>query len=196
VLTVNSYSRVFTENTAPDFEFSKLFFCFKINKKTKILIYMNTENEILESAPDREIVNKRIINAPRETVYNAWTYPEHLINWWGPKGYTNTFIEFDLRPSGKWNFVMHGPEGENYINECIFLKIIPPELIIWNHLSFPKFQMVASFRELQGKTEVTFKMVFKTAEECDKIKLYMYGKNEENLDKLEEEIGKMIYLHK
>jgi uncharacterized protein YndB with AHSA1/START domain len=157
---------------------------------------MDTDNKILESSPDREIVNKRIINASRETVYNAWTNPEHLINWWGPKGYTNTFKEFDLRPNGKWSFIMHGPDGENYNNECIFLKITPPELIIWNHVSNPKFQIVASIRELTGTTEVIFKMVFRTAEECDKMKLYMYGKNEENLDKLETEIAKMVYLNK
>jgi uncharacterized protein YndB with AHSA1/START domain len=57
--------------------------------------------------------------------------PNHLKNWWGPKGFTNTFNEFDLRPGGKWSFVMHGPDKGNYVNECEFVKIEKPKLIAW-----------------------------------------------------------------
>ncbi len=72
---------------------------------------------IMPTNPDHEIVSSRIVNASRELVYRAWTEPNHLKNWWGPAGFTNTFKEFDLRPGGKWNFIMHGPDKGNYLNE-------------------------------------------------------------------------------
>ena len=149
--------------------------------------------DITGSSPDREIVNTRIVNAPKETVFRAWTEPDHLRNWWGPNGYTNTFKEFDLRPGGKWSFVMHGPDEGNYPNDCVFTEINEPDLIAWDHISYPKFQVVASFEEVwPGRTRVTFKMHFGSAEECNKAKVYAVSKNEENLDRLEAELTKMI----
>lgn len=52
---------------------------------------------VLTPTPDTEIVTSRIVNAPRELVFRAWTEPEHLKNWWGTAGFTNTFQEFDFR---------------------------------------------------------------------------------------------------
>src|SRR5687767_1816106 len=100
--------------------------------------------EILEVTPECQIVSSRIVNAPIELVFQAWTDPHHLKNWWGPAGFTNTFNEFDLRPGGKWRFIMHGPEKGNYVNECVFIKIEKPVLIAWNRLSNPIFQVVAT----------------------------------------------------
>lgn len=56
----------------------------------------------------------------KDLVYMARYNPEHLKNWWGPKGFTNTFQEFDVRPGGKWKFTMHGPKKGNYKIECEF----------------------------------------------------------------------------
>ena len=69
-----------------------------------------------EPLSEREIVTTRVIDAPRERVFKAWTDPEHLAQWWGPKGFTNTFQEFDMRPGGAWRFVMPGPDGVDYKN--------------------------------------------------------------------------------
>ena len=66
---------------------------------------------------DREIVTTRLLDWPRERVFRAWTDPAHLARWWGPKGFTNTFHEFDLRPGGLWRFVMHGANGADYQNK-------------------------------------------------------------------------------
>ena len=57
---------------------------------------------------DREIVISRIFNAPRELVWEAMTKPEHVVNWWGPNGFTNTLEKMDFRVGGEWNHVMHG----------------------------------------------------------------------------------------
>ena len=149
-------------------------------------------SEIISAAPDCEIVSSRIVSRPRDLVYAAWTDPKHLKNWWGPAGFTNTFKEFDLRPGGKWSFIMHGPDKGNYANECVFIKIEKPTLVAWNRLSNPIFQVVASFEEVAiHRTKVIFKMLFESAEACNKIKGFAPEKNEENLDRLEDELRYM-----
>lgn len=148
--------------------------------------------EIINTTPDCEIVSSRIVHASRELVYRAWTDPEHLKNWWGPAGFTNTFHEFDLRVGGKWRFVMHGPEKGNYPNECVFVKIDKPSLLAWRRLSKPFFQVIATFEEVcTDKTSVVFRQIFDTAEACRKVKAFACDKNEENFDRLEEELRKM-----
>ncbi len=87
---------------------------------------------------DREIVSTRVFDAPRERVFQAWTDPEHLARWWGPKGFTNTFHEFDPRPGGVWGFVMHGPDGVDYKNRSVFVEIVKPERIVFDHVSGPR----------------------------------------------------------
>ncbi len=149
-------------------------------------------SEIISTTPKCEIVSSRIVNASINIVYTAWTDPVHLKNWWGPAGFTNTFNEFDLRPGGKWSFIMHGPDKGNYPNECEFIKIDNPTLIAWKRFSKPIFQVVAAFEEVAaGKTKIVFKMIFNSAEECNKIKAFAVGKNEENFVRLEIELAKM-----
>ena len=81
----------------------------------------------------RQISITRTINAPRELVFEAWTKPEHLINWFGPDGFTNSFIETDIRTGGRWRFIMHGPDGTDYPNLVQFTEITPPERLTYLH---------------------------------------------------------------
>jgi len=151
------------------------------------------DTNILNTTPDTEIISTRIFNVSRELLFRAWAEPTHLKNWWGPEGFTNTFHEFDFRVGGRWRFTMHGPEKGNYQNECEFIKIEKPSLIAWKRYSQPLFQVVAVFEELAGdKTNLVFKMLFHTAEECKKLRPYVVDKNEENFDKLEKELGTML----
>jgi uncharacterized protein YndB with AHSA1/START domain len=148
--------------------------------------------EIITTTPDSEIVSSRIVNAHRESVFRAWSDPNHLKNWWGPAGFTNTFNEFDFRVGGKWSFIMHGLDKGNYANECEFIKIDKPSLIAWKRYSKPLFQVVASFEVISTeKTKIIFKMLFDTAEECGKLRPFVVDKNEENFDRLEDELTKM-----
>lgn len=149
-------------------------------------------SDILSTTPDCEIVTVRILNFPQELVFKAWSTPQHLKNWWGPKGFTNTFNEFNFCEGGKWNFIMHGPEAGNYANECEFIKIDKPNLIAWKRHSKPLFQILTTFETVaENQTKVVFKMLFETEEECQKLKPYVVDKNEENFDKLEVELSKM-----
>jgi uncharacterized protein YndB with AHSA1/START domain len=148
--------------------------------------------EILNSTPESEIVSTRIFNFKRDLLFRSWSEPDHLKNWWGPAGFTNTFTEFDFRVGGKWRFIMHGPEKGNYANECEFIKIVKPSLIAWKRHSKPIFQVVAMFEEISNEqTKLVFKMLFDTAEECDKLRPFVVDKNEENFDKLEVELARM-----
>src|SRR5215210_6810903 len=97
-------------------------------------------------ADAQEIISRRIIDAPRELVFRAFSEPAHLAQWWGPKGFRNTFHEFDLRPGGYWRFIMHGPDGTDYRNECVFIEIVKPERIVFRHLKpVHEFQMTLTF---------------------------------------------------
>lgn len=144
------------------------------------------------TTPDCEIVSSRIVNLSQEIVFKAWTDPDHLKNWWGPKGFTNTFEEFDLRPGGRWKFVMHAPDKGNFQNECEFVKIEKPTEIAWIRISKPLFNIVATFeKKTDNQTKIVFRMVFETAEECAKLRSFVVDKNEENFDRLEDELAKM-----
>ncbi len=149
------------------------------------------ESLLAKDRPGGEFVSTRVIDAPRELVFKAWTDPKHLAKWWGPKGFTNTFHEFDLRPGGVWRFVMHGPDGVDYQNKSVFVEIVKPERIVFNHVSGPQFQVAATFAEQGRKTRVTFRMLFDTVAECDKVKSFVPEANEENLDRLEAELAQM-----
>ena len=90
-----------------------------------------------KSAPaDREIVITRIINAPQELVFEAFTEVRHLSRWWGPEGFTTTTRSFEFRVGGEWDFVMHGPDGTDYQEWITWTEIDPPARIAMLHGEF------------------------------------------------------------
>ncbi len=105
------------------------------------------------AAADREIVISRLIAAPRELVFEAFTEVRHLSRWWGPEGFTTTTRAFEFRVGGKWVFVMHGPDGTDYQEWINWTDIIPPERIELLHGEFRSdpnaFKSVLTF-ELDG----------------------------------------------
>lgn len=138
------------------------------------------------------IVSNRIFNFSQELVFRAWTEPEHLKVWWGPKGFTNTFHEHDLRPGGHWRLTMHGPDKGNYENHAVFEVIEKPSFISWYRLSQPLFRVEVGFEVVStDQTSVVFKMIFDDAKLCATIRGFAPEKNEENFDKLEVELGNM-----
>lgn len=135
---------------------------------------------------NHEINSSRELNAPIEEVYQAFSDPLQLQNWWGPEGFTNTIHEFDLRPKGKWILTMHGPDKGNYENSSVFKIVEPNKLVTWTRLSQPHFDMEIAFEKINElKTRISFKMIFKTIEACEKMKYFVVPKNEENFDRLE-----------
>jgi len=85
------------------------------------------------AAAGREIVISRVISAPREVVFEAFTEVRHLSRWWGPEGFTTTTRAFEFRVGGEWDFVMHGPDGTDYQEWISWTEIAPPERIALLH---------------------------------------------------------------
>jgi uncharacterized protein YndB with AHSA1/START domain len=119
------------------------------------------------------MVIERTIDAPRELVFRAFTEPEHLIVWWGPAGYTNTFHEIDVRPGGSWRFVMHDPDGTDYDNFIRYVEVTPPERIVYLHGESEDdpnpFESTITLEDIDGKTRVTLRALFASAEIRDMV---------------------------
>jgi len=117
------------------------------------------------STADRELIISRKLNAPVKLVWEVWTKPEHIANWWGPDGFTNTISKMEMVPGGEWDLVMHGPDGTDYKNKSIFKEIIPYKKIVYDHVSGPRFIATIQFEAQGGQTLLTWHMLFDTAEE-------------------------------
>ena len=135
----------------------------------------------------RELVISRVLNAPRELVWEVWTNPEHIKHWWGPNGFTNTIFQMDVKPGGVWDFIMHGPDGTDYKNKSIYKEVIKPERLVYDHVSGPKFQFSVTFTEQSRKTLISIQMLFETAEERDNVvKVFKADEGlRQNISKLE-----------
>jgi uncharacterized protein YndB with AHSA1/START domain len=112
---------------------------------------------------DRELLITRTLNAPIDLVWEVWTNPEHIVNWWGPNGFTNTISTMDVVPGGQWNLVMHGPDGTDYVNKSTFKEVIPLKRISYEHFN-PHFTATIDFEAQGAKTHLTWHMLFDSAE--------------------------------
>ncbi len=131
---------------------------------------MDVGKDILVNQPsEREIVFTRVLKAPRELVYKTWVDPKHVVNWWGPKGFTNTIKEMDVRPGGVWRIIMHGPDGTDYDTKWIFLEIEKPKRLLYQHgeRNKPEFLLEATFKEQEGKTILSVWKLFDSQEACN-----------------------------
>ena len=112
---------------------------------------------------DRELVLTRLINAPREKVYRAWTDPELLKQWFAPKPYTTPVVEIDVRPGGSAYFVMRGPDGKDLPNRGVYLEVVPNEKLVstdayvkaWEPSEKPFMTLILTFEDEGGKTRYT-----------------------------------------
>ena len=115
---------------------------------------------------DREIVISRVIDAPRELVFEAFTEFRHLSRWWGPEGFTTTTRSFEFRVGGEWDFVLHGPDGTDYPEWIRWLRIDPPERIALLHgesRDDPNaFESTLAFEPHGTTTRIVMRTVFPT----------------------------------
>ena len=139
----------------------------------------------------RQMTLSRIINAPRELVFEVWTNPDHIKNWWGPEGFTNTISKMDVVPGGEWEFVMHGPDGTDFKNKHIYKEIVKPEKLVLEHVSGPRFLFTATFEAQGDKTLLTIVMLFDTAAQKDNtVKEFKADIGlVQNVDRLEEHLA-------
>ena len=115
----------------------------------------------------RELVITRVFDAPRDLVYKAWTDPQHVAQWWGPKGFTNPVCELDVRPGGAIRIDMRGPDGVVYPMKGVFHQIVEPERLVLTTSAFedeagnPRLEVLntVTFAEHDGKTKLTLHAV-------------------------------------
>lgn len=139
------------------------------------------------STHDREITISRKLNAPVDLVWEVWTKPEHIANWWGPNGFTNTISKMDITAGGEWDLVMHGPDGTDYKNKSIFKEVLLHKKIVYEHVSAPKFISTISFEEQGEQTHLTWHMLFESVEEfIQVVKTFKADEGlKQNVEKLE-----------
>jgi uncharacterized protein YndB with AHSA1/START domain len=130
----------------------------------------------LDAQADRTIVTTRVFDAPRELVFAAWTDPRHLVQWWGPDGFTTTTRSIDVRPGGVWRFIMHGPDGRDYENRITYHEIVRPERLTYSHdggedesVEPVEFHTTVTFEDIGGRTRLTMHALFPSAAMRDRV---------------------------
>lgn len=114
----------------------------------------------------------RLVDAPRELVWDVFTDPKHLAEWWGPTGFTITTHSHAARAGAKWEFVMHGPDGTDYDNRVTYEEVVKPERLVYQH-GEPNgpihFHVTITFTPEAGKTRVVMRSRFPSLEERDHV---------------------------
>ena len=120
---------------------------------------------------DREIVSERVFDAPRERVFAAYTDPQLIPRWWGPRGTTTIVDQMDVRPGGAWRFVSRDSNGSETGFRGTYREVTPPERIVqtfeWEGMPGHVLVETATFEDLGGRTKVTATSLFHTPEERD-----------------------------
>lgn len=123
-----------------------------------------------------ELYLTRVYDAPVKAVWDAWTDPEQVAKWWGPRGFTITHKSKDLKPGGHWSYTMHGPDGTDWPNKTIYYEVEKYKKLVYDHGGSddrpPLFRVTVLFSESKGKTTMDFTMAFaseQAAIECAKF---------------------------
>jgi uncharacterized protein YndB with AHSA1/START domain len=155
-----------------------------------VLAIMSLLTQTVLPADQPLIITARVIAAPRDLVWKILTTPEHLLHFWGPDGFTNTFKTFDLQVGKEARFTMHGPDGRNWPNRFVFLAIDAPRLLRWNHdnggegESDHKFSNEIELTEEAGKTRIEMRMTESSIAARDAVAQFAVEGGKQNLDRL------------
>jgi uncharacterized protein YndB with AHSA1/START domain len=140
---------------------------------------------------ERELTIVRIFDAPRKLVFEAWTKPEHLSRWFGPKGFTVPSCEVDFRSGGVFRFVLRGPDGKDYPFDGSYVEIVALQRIVFrgdiHDVPGQEVLTTVTFADHQGKTKVTVHQTY--AFESDATRGAPIGWNQ-TLDRLAEFVAK------
>lgn len=126
----------------------------------------NSAAASVTEAENLELVLTRIFDAPRRLVFKAWTDPEHLVRWFGPKGFTSTIVgKIDLRPGAPYRIHMRGPDGGDHWSQGVYREIVEPERVVFagywadaeGKPKGPESTVTVTFEDLGGKTRLTLR---------------------------------------
>lgn len=136
---------------------------------------VTTEAAVMEPQ-DRVLVITRVFDAPRNLVFKAWTNPEHLANWFGPRGFTMTFCQMDPRAGGSYRFGMRSPAGTDHWVQGVYREFTPPERLVCTYAwadaqgnpTRPETVLTIVLAEIADKTQLTLhQAVFESVTACD-----------------------------
>ena len=149
---------------------------------------MTEENEKITDSANREIFITWLFDAPGALVFDMWTDPVHIASWWAPTGFTTTITKMEPKPGGRWELVIHGPDGKDYKNRSVFEEIKKPQRIVFDHISGPKYRMTVEFEEQSGKTLLKIRMVFGSIRQKEEVVRHFNAEVglRQNMEKLEE----------
>jgi uncharacterized protein YndB with AHSA1/START domain len=113
---------------------------------------------------ERTVTLTRVLNAPRDLVWRAWTDPKHMAQWFGPHGFTSTVPELDVRAGGALRIVMHGPDGNDYPMKGVFREVVAPERLVFSNIAIDnngnhllEGETIVTLTEQGGKTTMMMK---------------------------------------
>jgi uncharacterized protein YndB with AHSA1/START domain len=155
------------------------------------------KNNPVTASSDREIVISRVLDAPRTLVFDVWTDPKQVGEWYGPRGFTITTHTMDVRAGGVWTFVMHGPDGVDYQNRIVFIEVLRPERLVYSHGGEEgepgQFHVTLTFDEHNGKTLLTMRSLFESAAARDWVvkEHHAIEGGNQTLDRLQEHLATM-----
>jgi len=133
---------------------------------------------------DRTLSTSRTLPYSPEEIYGAFASPDLLASWWGPDGFSNTFEIFEFTAGGRWKFVMHGPDGNDYLNESKFEELVPNSTVVIKHDCPPHFTLTVELIPAGEDTHLTWNQVFEDAETAQAVKARAGSANEQNIDRL------------
>ena len=114
---------------------------------------------------DNILIHTRILDAPRDLVWEVWTNPEHIKEWWGPDGFSLTTKSMNVEPGKIWDFIMHGM-GRDWDNKIEYVEVKKPSFLSYKHSGERSddynFTVSILFEEVDGKTLLTMKSIFKS----------------------------------
>jgi uncharacterized protein YndB with AHSA1/START domain len=157
----------------------------------------NERTRAYTDGPD--LVLERIFDAPRELVWKVMNDPERITNWWGPRGYTTTVEEMDVRPGGRWRWINHNANGEDAPFKGEYLEVVPLERVVRTEIfDVPGFDDRAAidtitFEDLGGRTKVVARTRFPSVEDLEgALATGMIGGALTTYDRLAEEFAAEI----
>lgn len=124
-----------------------------------------------------EIHISRIYDAPVALVWDAWTDPEQVAQWWGPRGFSITTHSRDLRPGGHWTYTMHGPDGTDYPNTTQYFEVVEHSRLVYDHGANEDrpalFRVTVWFTDIGGKTRMDMTMTLPTPEAAEETRQFI-----------------------
>jgi uncharacterized protein YndB with AHSA1/START domain len=128
---------------------------------------------------ERELVLERTFDAPRDRVFKAYTDPDQVIQWWGPKDWLTTVYTMDVKPGGTWHYCMRGPDGKESWGKATYHEVKPMERLKYTDSfadaegnlikGMPEMTTTVEFVEFEGKTRLVWRVEFASTADLESV---------------------------